>query len=61
MTQLQAARKGVITEAMKIVAANEKVDAKAVCAALASGEAVIPLNIHHALSSIYIYTIHSTF
>ena len=48
MTQLQAARKGVITEAMKIVAANEKVDAKAVCAALASGEAVIPLNIHHA-------------
>jgi phosphomethylpyrimidine synthase len=48
MTQLQAARKGIVTEAMKIVAANEKVDAKAVCAALASGEAVIPLNIHHA-------------
>ena len=48
MTQLQAARKGIVTEAMKIVAANENVDAKAVCAALASGEAVIPLNIHHA-------------
>ena len=48
MTQLQAARKGIVTEAMKIVAANENVDAKAACAALASGEAVIPLNIHHA-------------
>ncbi len=47
MTQLQAAREGIITEAMKRVAANENVDAEVVRAAVASGEAVIPLNIHH--------------
>ena len=48
MTQLQAARSGVVTEAMKIVAADERIDAEAVRAAVASGEAVIPLNVHHA-------------
>ncbi len=47
MTQLQAAREGIITEAMKRVAANENLDAEVVRAAVASGEAVIPLNIHH--------------
>ncbi len=47
MTQLEAARKGIVTEAMKIVAADEGLDAEAVRAAVASGEAVIPLNIHH--------------
>ena len=48
MTQLQAARKGLVTEAMKVVAADEGIDAEAVRAAVASGEAVIPLNVHHA-------------
>ena len=48
MTQLQSARMGVVTEAMKIVAADEGIDAELVRAAVASGEAVIPLNIHHA-------------
>ena len=47
MTQLQAAQKGLVTEAMKIVAADEHVDVETVRAAIASGEAVIPLNIHH--------------
>ena len=47
MTQLQYAREGVVTEAMKRVASDEGVDAEAVRAAVASGEAVIPLNIHH--------------
>lgn len=47
MTQLQAAREGIVTEAMKVVAAEEKVSEKAVLAAVASGEAVIPLNPHH--------------
>ncbi len=47
MTQLQAARKGIVTEAMKTVAADEHVDEETVRAAVASGEAVIPLNIHH--------------
>ena len=48
MTQLQAARKGEITAAMKAVAADENVPEETVRAAVASGEAVIPLNIHHA-------------
>ena len=48
MTQLESARKGIVTEAMRSVAAAENVDAEAVRAAVASGEAVIPLNIHHA-------------
>ena len=47
MTQLEAARKGVVTAAMKIVAADEATDEESVRAAVASGEAVIPLNIHH--------------
>ena len=47
MTQLQAARQGIITEAMKIVAADEGLSPEAVRDAVASGEAVIPLNIHH--------------
>ena len=47
MTQLQAAQQGLVTEAMKIVAADEHVDVETVRAAIASGEAVIPLNIHH--------------
>jgi len=48
MTQLQSAKAGIVTEAMKTVAAEERVEAEAVRAAVASGEAVIPLNIHHA-------------
>ena len=47
MTQLQAARKGIVTEAMKVVAADEEIDVETVLAAVASGEAVIPLNVHH--------------
>ena len=48
MTQLQAARSGVVTEAMRAVAADEGIDSEIVRAAVASGEAVIPLNRHHA-------------
>ncbi len=48
MTQLESARAGIVTAAMKTVAADENVDVQAVMAAVASGEAVIPLNIHHA-------------
>lgn len=47
MTQLEAARKGLVTEAMKIVAADEGIDAETVRVAVVRGEAVIPLNIHH--------------
>ena len=47
MTQLQAARKGIVTEAMKSVAKEENVPVEKVLAAVADGTAVIPLNIHH--------------
>ena len=47
MTQLEAARKGIVTDAMKVVAKDEGIDAEAVRAAVATGEAVIPLNPAH--------------
>ena len=47
MTQLEAARKGIVTDAMKVVAKDEGLDAEAVRAAVATGEAVIPLNPAH--------------
>ena len=47
MTQLQSARMGVVTDAMRIVAEDERVDVEVVRAKIATGEAVIPLNIHH--------------
>ena len=47
MTQLQSARMGIVTEAMKIVAADEGIEAERVRAAIATGEALIPLNINH--------------
>ena len=48
MTQLESARKGIVTEAMNAVAATENVPAETVRAAVADGTAVIPLNVHHA-------------
>lgn len=48
MTQLQSALRGIVTEAMQIVAADEGINVEAVRAAVASGEAVIPLNLHHS-------------
>ena len=47
MTQLLSARQGLVTEAMKTVAADENLEVEAVRAAVAAGEAVIPLNVHH--------------
>ena len=47
MTQLEYARKGILTEAMKSVAADEGLDAEVVRKAVATGEAVIPLNPAH--------------
>lgn len=48
MTQLEAARKGMITPAMETVARDEGVSPESVRAAVADGTAVIPLNVHHA-------------
>ena len=48
MTQLESARKGIVTDAMKTVASDEGVDVEVIRAAVADGTAVIPLNHHHA-------------
>ena len=48
MTQLESARKGKVTAAMKAVAAEENVAEETVREAVAAGTAVIPLNVHHA-------------
>lgn len=47
MTQLESARAGIVTDAMKIVAEDEGLSAEDVRLAVASGEAVIPLNPAH--------------
>lgn len=46
MTQLEFARKGIVTEAMETVALDENVTAREVLEAVAEGTAVIPRNIH---------------
>ena len=47
MTQLQAAKKGIITDAMKQVAADENVAPEKICEGIALGHLVIPLNPNH--------------
>ncbi len=47
MTQLEAAKQGIITEAMRAVAAEEGLAPEVVCAEVATGRAVIPLNPAH--------------
>lgn len=47
MTQLQAAKAGLITEAMRLVASQEGCSPEEVRAAVAIGHAVIPCNINH--------------
>ena len=47
MTQLELARKGIISPQMKIVAEQEKLDPEFIRAGIAEGNIVIPANIHH--------------
>lgn len=47
MTQLEQARQGVITEAMKRVAQKENIDPEVLRASVAEGTVVIPANINH--------------
>ena len=47
MTQLEAAKQGILTDAMQAVAQAENVSADAVLAEVATGRAVIPLNPAH--------------
>ena len=46
-TQMQLAREGKITEAMKIVAADEHIDAEIIRERVAKGTIAIPANINH--------------
>src|SRR5262245_11445967 len=47
MTQLEAARKGIITDAMRYVAQREDLDAELIRAEVARGRMVIPANTVH--------------
>ena len=47
MTQLEMARKGIISPQMKIVAAQEKLDVEFIRAGIADGNIVVPANIKH--------------
>jgi len=47
MTQLEAAKKGIITDAMKKVAKDEKISVKELAGLVARGEVVIPVNKNH--------------
>jgi len=46
-TQMEAAKKGIITPEMKIVAKKEYMDEQELCRLVAKGEAAIPCNINH--------------
>lgn len=46
-TQMEAAKKGIITPELKIVAEKERRRAEELCPLLAEGKIVIPANIHH--------------
>src|SRR5215472_10894762 len=52
MTQLEAARKGLVTQQMEEVAEDEGLRPEEVRELVASGEAVIPHNIHHDFRAI---------
>ncbi len=47
MTQLEQARKGTLTKAMKSVAKAEGIDPRALLALIASGQVIIPFNANH--------------
>ena len=47
MTQMEQARKGILSEAMKRVAIKEKIPADVILASVAEGSVVIPANIKH--------------
>ncbi len=47
MTQIESAKKGIITEQMKIVAAKESIDAEQLRQLIAEGKVVIPANKNH--------------
>lgn len=47
MTQIESARQGMVTEAMKIVASGEHIDPETLRQLVAEGKVVIPANVNH--------------
>src|SRR3990167_589866 len=52
VTQLECARQGVITDAMKRVAQRERLDPELIRSEVARGRLIIPANIHHLATSL---------
>ena len=52
MTQIEFARKGIITPLIQSVAASESIDAALVSELVATGKIVIPLNVKHPISDV---------
>jgi phosphomethylpyrimidine synthase len=52
MTQIEAARKGIVTQQMVEVAQDEALEPEEIRALVATGEAVIPRNVHHDFRAI---------
>ena len=52
MTQLESARKGIITPEMEAVARDERIDVDLLCSRVAEGTVVIPRNINRELASV---------
>ena len=51
-TQMRAARDGVVTDAMRIVAEREQLSPELVRSEVARGRLVIPANVHHLARSL---------
>ncbi len=52
MTQIELARKGIISPQMKAVAEAEQLDSSYICENVASGQIAIPANINHPISGV---------
>ena len=46
-TQMDAARQGIVTEEMKVVAEKENIDVKELMSLMAKGQVIIPANKNH--------------
>ena len=55
-TQMNAAKKGIITPEMKIVAAKEKMNIEELKTLIAQGKVVIPANKYHTCINAVSYT-----
>lgn len=49
-TQMDAARKGIVTKEMEIVAKKENIDVESLRQLIAKGQVIIPANKNHKMS-----------